>query len=149
MMGLENVLNLNSILLLKNILFLVIGLCGGLLVAGGLFAFLALVGVITRLAAGTRTAKNLMLYEDMALLGATAGNLIYLYEIQVPFGNIWLGIMGLSTGIFTGCLAASLAEVVKMMPVLSERVSLKEGMRAIMVMFALGKMAGALFDFFG
>ena len=64
MMGLENVLNLNSILLLKNILFLVIGLCGGLLVAGGLFAFLALVGVITRLAAGTRTAKNLMLYED-------------------------------------------------------------------------------------
>lgn len=136
-------------MLLQMMLFLSIGLCGGLLVAGGLFAFLVLIGVITRLAAGTETAKNILLYEDVALVGATVGNLIYLYEIMIPFGTVWFLIIGLSIGIFIGCLAASLAEVVKMMPVLSQRVCLKEGMRAIMVMFALGKMAGALFDFFG
>lgn len=49
---------------LENAVYLVVGLCGGLLVAGGLFAFLSLVGVVTRLAAGTTTAKYLMFYED-------------------------------------------------------------------------------------
>ena len=62
---------------LQNGILLLIGLCGGLLVSGGLFAFLALAGVVTRLAAGTTTAKHAKLYEDMALLGCTAGNLLY------------------------------------------------------------------------
>lgn len=122
-----------------------IGLCGGLLVAGGLFAFLALVGVVTRLAAGTTTAKYLMFYEDMSLLGCVGGNLLFLYGFSLPLGNIFLGMYGLGAGVFTGCLAAALAEVVNMMPVLSERVSLKKGMAGIMVLFALGKLIGSLF----
>lgn len=130
---------------LQNGVYLVVGLCGGLLVAGGLFAFLALVGVVTRLAAGTTTAKYLMFYEDAALLGCTAGNLLFLYRFGLPLGNIFLGMYGLGSGVFTGCLAAALAEVVNMMPVLSERVSLKKGMVGIMVLFALGKAAGSLF----
>lgn len=130
---------------LHNFLYLVVGICGGLLVAGGLFAFLALVGVVTRLAAGTTTAKYLMFYEDMALLGCTAGNLLFLYRFGLPAGNIFLGMYGLGAGVFTGCLAAALAEVVNMMPVLSERVNLKKGMTGIMVMFALGKLVGSLF----
>lgn len=122
-----------------------IGLCGGLLVAGGLFAFLALVGVVTRLAAGTATAKCLLFYEDMALLGCAVGNLLFLYQFGLPFGNVLLGLYGLGAGVFTGCLAAALAEVVNMMPVLSERVNLKKGMTGIMTMFALGKLAGSLY----
>ena len=126
-----------------------IGLCGGLLVAGGLFAFLALVGVVTRLAAGTTTAKYLMFYEDMALFGCTAGNLLFIYQFDLALGNLFLGLYGIGAGIFTGCLAAALAEVVNMLPVLSERVSLKKGMTGIMVLFALGKLAGSLFDLLG
>lgn len=133
---------------LENVAYLVVGLCGGLLVAGGLFAFLALVGVVTRLAAGTATAKCLLFYEDMALIGCTAGNLLFLYGFSLPLGNIFLGMYGIGAGVFTGCLAAALAEVVNMMPVLSERVSLKKGMVGIMVMFALGKLAGSLFGLF-
>lgn len=130
---------------MQNGAFLIIGLCGGLLVAGGLFAFLSLVGVVTRLAAGTTTAKYLMFYEDMALLGCTAGNLLFLYRFGLPLGNVFLGLFGIGAGVFTGCLAAALAEVVNMMPVLSERVSLKKGMTGIMVMFAIGKLVGSLF----
>ena len=129
----------------QNAVYLAVGLCGGLLVAGGLFAFLALVGVVTRLAAGTTTAKYLMFYEDMALLGCTAGNLLFIYGFHLPLGNVFLGMYGIGAGVFTGCLAAALAEVVNMMPVLSERVSLKKGMTGIMVMFALGKLVGSLF----
>lgn len=129
----------------QNVVYLVIGLCGGLLVAGGLFAFLALVGVVTRLAAGTTTAKYLMFYEDMALFGCTAGNVLFLYRFALPLGNLFLGMYGIGAGVFTGCLAAALAEVVNMIPVLSERVNLKKGMTGIMVMFALGKLVGSLF----
>lgn len=128
----------------QNALLLFIGLSGGLLVAGGLFAFLALVGVVTRLAAGTKTAKFLLFYEDVALLGATVGNLAYFYNVGLPSGFLGFLLYGLGAGVFTGCLAAALAEVVNMMPVLSERVSLKKGMAGIMTVFALGKLVGAL-----
>ena len=132
-----------------NVFLLFIGLSGGMLVAGGLFAFLALIGVITRLAAGTKTAKFLVFYEDIALLGGTLGNMAYLYNVGIPVGRIGFLLYGLGAGIFTGCLAAALAEVVKMLPVLSERVNLKRGMTVIMVIFAFGKMIGALLYFLG
>lgn len=130
---------------LKNAALLLIGLCGGLLVAGGLFAFLVLVGVVTRLAAGTKTAKHMLFYEDMALLGGTAGNLFYLYWFSLPLGTVFLGLYGIASGIYVGCLAAALAEVINMLPVLSERLNLKKGMAVLMLLFALGKAAGSLF----
>lgn len=133
----------------ENLIFLLTGFGGGILVAGGLFAFLALVGVITRLAAGTKTAKFLLFYEDMSLLGATVGNIAYLYHVGLPVGRFGFLLYGLGAGIFTGCLAAALAEVVKMMPVLSERLNLKRGMAILMVIFAFGKMIGALIDLLG
>ena len=113
--------------------------------AGGLFAFLALIGVVTRLAAGTTTAKYITFYEDMSLLGCVGGNLLFLYGFSLPLGNIFLGLYGIGAGVFTGCLAAALAEVVNMMPVLSERIHLKKGLAGIMAMFAFGKLAGSLF----
>lgn len=130
---------------LENGALFLIGLCGGLLVAGGLFAFFVLVGVVTRLAAGTSTAKYLLIYEDMALLGCTVGNLIYLYRFSIPLGTVFLGLYGLGSGIYVGCLAAALAEVINMLPVLSERLKLKKGMAVLMLFFALGKAAGSLF----
>jgi len=128
---------------IMNILLLMIGLGGGILVAGGLFAFLATVGVVTRLAAGTKTAKYVMLYEDMALLGGTVGNIAYVYSVGLPVGTVSFVLYGLGAGIFTGCLAAALAEVINMLPVLSERLDMKKGMMAVMILFAVGKLVGA------
>ena len=133
----------------SNLLFLITGLGGGILVAGGLFAFLVLIGVLTRLAAGTKTAKFLMFYEDVSLFGATVGNIAYLYQVGIPVGNLGFLLYGLGAGIFTGCLAAALAEVVKTIPVLSERVNLKRGMTVIMIIFAFGKMVGTLIGLLG
>lgn len=129
----------------QNVIYVIVGLCGGLLVAGGLFAFLTLVGVVTRLAAGTTTAKYITLYEDMSLLGCVGGNLLFLYGFSLPLSNVFLFLYGIGAGVFTGCLAAALAEVVNMMPVLSERVGLKKGMTGIMTVFAIGKAVGSLF----
>ena len=128
---------------LMKLLLGLIGLAGGMLVAGGLFAFLVTVGVVTRLAAGTKTAKYVMLYEDMALLGGAIGNIAYVYGVGLPTGIIGFALYGISSGIFTGCLAAALAEVINMLPVLSERLNMKKGMTAVMVAFAIGKLVGA------
>ena len=84
-------------------------------------------------------------WESVFLLGCVGGNLLFLYGFSLPLGNIFLGLYGIGAGVFTGCLAAALAEVVNMMPVLSERIHLKKGLAGIMAMFALGKLAGSLF----
>lgn len=127
----------------KDLILFFSGGGGGVLVAGGLFAFLSMVGVVTRLAAGTKTAKYVMFYEDAALIGGTVGNIAYVYGTGLPTGSFWFLLYGLGAGIFTGCLAAALAEVIKMIPVLSERLHMKNGMIPVMVVFALGKLVGA------
>ena len=66
---------------LENIIFLLTGLGGGILVAGGLFAFLVLIGVITRLAAGTKTAKFFMFYEDFDMFYALFFTYSVLYAL--------------------------------------------------------------------
>ena len=60
----------------------------GLAVASGFIAFIVLIGIIPRLVAKTKTAKYIMLYEDMTVLGVTVGILIYLYELPLPFTYI-------------------------------------------------------------
>ena len=130
----------------ENLLLLFIGIGGGVSVAGGLFAFLTLVGVVTRLAAGTKTAKNVVLYEDISLFGLVFGNLSYLFLDSLKIGGIGLTIYGLGAGIFTGWLAAALAEIVNVVPVMTKRVRLQCGMSAVMVAFALGKLVGSLYQ---
>lgn len=130
----------------EKILLFVVGLGGGVTVAGGLFAFLTIIGVMTRLAAGTKTAKNVVLYEDISLFGLVFGNIAYLYMESLPVGNTGLFIYGMGAGVFTGCLAAALAEIVNVIPVMTKRVKLQYGMSAVMLAFALGKAAGSLFQ---
>ena len=130
----------------KNLVLLLIGIGGGVSVAGGLFAFLTIVGVVTRLAAGTKTAKNVVLYEDISLFGLVFGNLSYLFLDSLKIGGIGLVIYGVGAGIFTGCLAAALAEIVNVVPVMAKRVRLQCGMSAVMVAFALGKLVGSLYQ---
>lgn len=128
------------------LLLLFAGLSGGICVAGGLFAFLMIVGVVTRLASGTKTAKNVVLYEDISLFGLVFGNIAYLFGNNMPIGTISLLIYGLGAGVFTGCLAAALAEIVNVIPVMVKRIKLKYGISAVMVAFALGKLAGSIYQ---
>ena len=128
------------------LLLLFAGLSGGICVAGGLFAFLTIVGVVTRLASGTKTAKNVVLYEDISLFGLVFGNIAYLFGNNMPIGTISLLIYGLGAGVFTGCLAAALAEIVNVSPVMVKRIKLKYGISAVMVAFALGKLAGSIYQ---
>ena len=80
------------------------GLGAGAVIAAGIFAFLAIIGVFPRLIGVTHTAEHVLLYETLLILGGVWGNLADLYRVPFPFpGRIVLVICGMSVGIFVGC----------------------------------------------
>lgn len=123
-----------------------LGLVSGIIIAGGLFAFVVKVGVITRLVTATRTAKYIPVYEDVLVVGVTIANSISLYPLRVSHIGFVLPVCGLFSGIYVGCLAVALAEVVNVMPVFARRVKLKYGMSLLIVAFAIGKLLGTWYQ---
>lgn len=130
--------------ILSSILLCLLGVAFGIVVAGGLFAFMTTIGVVTRLTAATKTAKHTMCYESVILFGAMLSNFADLFRLGILWKCATLRIVyGVFSGIFTGCLAAALAEVIQVMPVFASRIRLKKGMPFIVAAFALGKMFGS------
>lgn len=129
----------------------IIGLASGGLVAAGMFAFVTMIGVVTRLTAETKTIKNVMFYEDMVVAGAAIGNILFFYKVMLNTGaaGVFLeAIFGFFSGIYVGCLSIALAEMLNVIPIFSKRVHLKRGLTAFVLTFAFGKMAGSFIDFF-
>lgn len=120
----------------------------GIVVAGGFLAFISLIGVVPRLAATTKTANHVVAYENSLIYGAVLGNLFSLYEWQVPLGSAALIVPGLFSGIFVGCLASALAEVVNVIPIFTRRIKLRKGIPYLVYALALGKGIGSLIQFF-
>ncbi len=127
---------------------ILIGITGGFVVAAGVYAFITLIGVLTRLAVRTNTANRILLYEDLVVLGAAIGNIVLLFEVKLPFGIVGLIIFGLFSGSFIGCLAVALEEVLQVFPVLTYRVRLKTGIPIIVLCLAIGKGLGAFYQLF-
>lgn len=131
----------------------------GTATSAGTFALLVTLGIIPRMVAKTRTAGKIVLYENMICLGGTAGCLLSLFPFfRFPASGLLIGgmaplewlipLFGLCVGIFVGCQAAALAEILNVFPIMFRRIKLKEGLSCIMVAMALGKLAGSLFYFF-
>ncbi len=132
----------------EHVLLVLIGLSAGGIIAAGVFAFLAMIGVFPRLIGKTSTNRHILLYETMIILGGVLGNIWDIYEIPLGFGgNLILGIYGTAVGIFVGCLVMSLAETLKALPVISRRLNLGVGLQYIILSLALGKLVGSLVFF--
>ena len=140
----------------REVLLAVIGLSAGLIVAGGLFAFIASLGVVSDIADRTHTGSKILLYEDATTLGGILGNLIFIYRISMP-DYVWLRttigvtvqiVVGLFTGIFVGCWALSLAETLNVFPIFIRRVKLVRCVPYIILGIAIGKGIGSLIYFF-
>ncbi len=135
-------------MLLRQLLLAFIGLCAGGVIAAGVFAFLAIIGVFPRLIGKSKTNKHILLYETVIILGGIVGNVVDLYEFPILFGgNLLLGIFGLSVGVFVGCLVMSLAETLKALPVMNRRIHLAVGIQYVILAIGIGKLIGSLFYF--
>lgn len=135
---------------IRQIILGIIGLGSGFAVAGGMFAFLIALGVVSRFAGKTHTAKYILYYEDAAAIGGILGNLVSIYAFPIPVGMAGVVSFGLFSGIFTGAWAMALTEIVDAVPIFSRRIRLKTGLPWIILAMALGRTAGALvYAYFG
>ena len=90
-----------------------------------------------------------MWYENAIILGGILGNLATVFlDIRLPFGHAFVGLFGISAGIFVGCNAMALAEALKTFPIIFRRMKLKVGLSYLVLAFALGKTLGSLLYFF-
>lgn len=158
--------------ILQILFYILFGLCGGGLVAAGLFAFITILGLVPRLAARTHTASQIHRYENWIVAGALFGNLLNLHQVPFYQMGVWLGntlpawlsggwekglalvssivpvVMGTVSGIFVGCLVMSLAETLDALPTMSRRVHLSVGIQYIIEALAIGKLVGSLVYFY-
>ncbi len=62
-------------------------------------------------------------------------------------GEILLGTAGLFMGMFVGCLALAIAEMLDSIPIFARRVSYRHGLGLAVLAVAIGKLLGSLYYF--
>ena len=129
------------------ILLGIIGLSSGMVVSAGLFSFIIGLGIISKFADRTNTAGSILMYENAIILGGVLGNIFLLYQLKIPILAFMLPIFGLASGIFVGCWAMSIAEVINIFPILIRRVKLVKGIKYLVLCVAIGKCIGAILLF--
>lgn len=135
-------------MLIKEIFLSLVGLAAGFAVSAGTFAFIIVIGVIPRMIGKCNRAAETLHFENAIILGGILGNIVSVFlKIRLPFGPLLLCAYGLSAGIFVGCIAVALAEILNTFPIMFRRMGLKEGLSYVMVVMALGKMLGSLYFF--
>lgn len=130
--------------MLRTAALVAIGLGGGAAVGLALIAFVTTLGVVTRLAILTRTSWAVRAYGWAVLLGGMAGSLLPQLAMGAGLPAVVELPLGLALGTFTGMIAASLTEVLDVMPVMGKRLELGPAVRFLVLALALGKMAGSL-----
>jgi len=137
----------------------------GLVAAGGVFTVFISVGLIPRFEGKTHTGADYKIYETCVCLGAIGGCVISVFHPFCELGKWvqngellswgqWMfiarGILilfGFFAGIFEGCFAIAIAELLNSIPVFARRVGFRHGIGITIFMIALGKLTGSLFYF--
>ena len=127
----------------------ILGLLFGIGVAAGVFALVASLGMVPRMAGKTSVAAYVPALENGLIFGGIFGSILAIFP-NLPFrvGSWFLVAYGLSSGVFLGCLSVALAEVLNVFPVLFRRAGLKKGLGFLITAFAAGKTVGGLVYFF-
>ena len=136
----------------------------GLLSSGGVFTVFVTVGLVPRFADKTQTAHKIILYENCIVSGAILGCLFSVYPdiikelggkaalSTIPNWELWggllLSVFGIFAGMFVGCFAIAIAEMLNTIPIFTRRIRLGKGVGIVMLFLALGKTVGALIYFY-
>ena len=138
---------------LKSVLCVLIGLCSGVGVAAGTFAFFLVIRVIPRMVQKAQLSDRILSVENMVVKGVLFGTVLSFFTWKKRFlfailGKTLLTIYGMSAGIFAGCIAVALAEILDVFPILFRRLHLPERYcEPLLLVMAVGKILGSLFFF--
>lgn len=144
-------------MMLKSIFLCVMGFSFGILVSAGVFTVLFVVGLVPRFMGKTNTAKYEIFYEECIIFGSIIACFFSVFPISGSLGDFMarmpfllqliLVVMGGFAGIFVGCLAIALSEVLDGIPIFARRVKLKMGIDIAIFSVAIGKVIGSLIYF--
>lgn len=156
-------------MLIKQIFMAILGASFGFVVSGGVFTVLISVGLIPRFAGKMHIARHIFVLEEMVVLGTLAGDFFSVFSdyghigewvllrnlfgagqteaVWYTVGNIVLILFGIFSGIFVGCLALAIAEMLNTIPIFSRRIGFRHGLGIAILAVALGKLAGSLIYF--
>lgn len=150
---------------MRTIFLIVFGASYGLLAAAGVFTVLVAVGLVPRFAGKTHTGKKVVLYEEMVIFGTLVGCVLSVFarycqigawlqerfpaqtEILLGMGNGFQAIFGIFAGMFIGCLALAIAEMLDSIPIFARRISFRHGLGFTVLGMAAGKLCGSLVYF--
>ena len=141
-------------MLLKSLFMILVGLSSGIGVAAGTFAFLFVIRIIPRMIQKARLEHKIIFIENTIFRGIMFGTALSLFSWKKKwlfelFGKTLLTIFGMSAGIFVGCLAVALAEILDTFPIFFRRLNLKDEFGEVLLfVMAIGKLIGSLFFFF-
>lgn len=153
---------------LKQLLLFVCGNSFGFLASAGVFTVLVSVGLIPRFAGKMHVAKKIFALEEAVVLGTLTGGFFSVFSDYGHVGDfvlrrqifgthtesIWkiisivfLIIFGFFAGIFVGCLALAIAEMLNSIPIFARRIGFRHGLGIAILAAALGKLVGSLVYF--
>lgn len=149
---------------IRYIFLAVSGASFGLLAAAGVFTVLVAVGLVPRFAGKTHTGRKVILYEEMVIAGTIVGSFVSIFERYSGIGGWMLrhgvsaqtwqivGSMillacGIFAGMFIGCLALAIAEMLDSIPIFARRIGFRHGMGIAICAMAVGKICGSLLYF--
>ena len=133
---------------LKNAALVIIGLGSGVVISGAVFALITAIGVVTRLAQKTGTERYVKVYEESIVLGGILASILGFLQPYLPIGKVAAAVLSLLVGMFYGCFAVSLAEVLDVFPIMTRRIRIQRGMFWFVLALAFGKMFGSILYFF-
>ena len=133
--------------------------------AAGVFTVLVAVGLVPRFAGRTHTGEKVVLYEEMVIFGTLFGTILSIFSrycgvgawLQQRFpaqetawlraGAVFQGGYGRFAGMFIGCLALAIAEMLDSIPIFARRISFRHGLGLAVLSMAAGKLCGSLLYF--
>lgn len=146
----------------RYLLLIVMGVSFGVLASAGVFTVLIAVGLVPRFAGETHTSRYVLLYEEMVVMGTITGGFLSVFSeysqigaflqerfpamngVWIGLGNVVMAVFGLFCGMFVGCLALAIAEMLDSIPIFSRRVSLRHGIGLVILSMAIGKLVGSV-----
>lgn len=153
---------------LKQIFLAICGLSFGFLSSAGVFTVLVSVGLIPRFAGKMHVAGKVFALEEAVIFGTVIGGFFSIFPDYGEIGKfvlsrqvfgaetvlVWkwagqcaLALGGLFAGMFVGCLALAIAEMLDSIPIFSRRIGFRHGLGVAIAAAALGKVAGSLIYF--
>jgi stage V sporulation protein AB len=132
--------------ILINFIEALIGFASGLIVGTGFVAFLTVLGIIPRLIQLSKSNIYVKPYEASVITGALFGTFLSFADVMFQVPTILIMVWGSFHGVFIGMLAAALAEVLNVFPLLTKRLGIDNHIIWLLMAIVLGKICGSIFQ---